>query len=411
MEDNEHSPGTVAVDISAIENQKENIQPLASGRSAAQLTSLFQTKSSDSHSASKFQIETTKGLSNAFNPIALAENLRSGHQRFQKDIDRLEKAELGQLDDLDFDGRERAQELIKDPLEIYVEYARWIIESYPSGGTTAESKLIPILERSTRKFVTDERYQQDLRYLKLWIYYSHQVQREAARTIYSFLLHKKIGTESSLLYDEFSLVLCHFRDYEKARYVLQLGIDRKASPIEKLSTRMEDLQRKLAANLDRPPSSTEHSLNSNPKPKLGLAKKPVKGKMKIFEDGVSDQTSIPGQITRWDDIGTVESNRKQNTVEPTAWKGQKLPMKATTSSGAAAPRPAKMKVFEDSEVSDPVPASSVSFKTTGTLGGNVGLGNPAEQLDESAEQCDYELLKTNPFRHHASWSDKNIRML
>ncbi|KAH9807745.1 Mad3/BUB1 homology region 1-domain-containing protein [Melampsora americana] len=410
MQDNEDAPEMVSVDISAIENQKENIQPLASGRSAAQLTSLFQTKPSDPHLVSGFRTETNKGLSNAFNPIALAENLRSGHQRFQKDIARLEKAELGKWDDLDSDERERAQELMRDPLEIYVEYIRWIIESYPSGGTTAESKLIPILERSTRKFVTNERYQQDLRYLKLWIYYAHQVQREAARTIFSFLLHKKIGTESSLLYDEFSLVLCHFRDYEKAKYVLQLGIDRNASPIEKLSTRLEDVQRKLSASLNHPPSSTEGSSNPISKPKQGLAKKPVKGKMKVFEDGVSDQTSIPGQITRWDDIGTVESNRKQNTVEPTTWKGQKLPMKATTSSGAAAHRPAKMKVFEDTE-SDPLPTLNVSSKVAGTLGGHVGLGNPSGQLDGSVEQCDYELLKSNPFRHHKSWSDKNMRML
>lgn len=224
---------------------------------------------------------------------------------------------------------------------------RWIIESYPSGGTTAESKLIPLLEQSTRKFVSDSRYRCDLRYLKLWIYYSRQVHREAARAIFSFLLHKKIGINSSLLYEECSIVLCHFKDYARAKEVLKLGIERKASPIEKLVNQLEDVQQKLTASSVKLSSSTETS-NPVQKPKASLAKKPVKGKMKIFEDGAETESSVPGQITRWDDIGTTEKNRKQNTVEPTSWKGQKLPMKPAATTGAPVARPAKIKIFEDS---------------------------------------------------------------
>lgn len=151
------------------------------------------------------------------------------------------------------------------------------------------------------------------------------------------------------MYEEFSNILSQFKDYEKAKHVLELGIGRKASPLERLLNRLADVQEKLDNNLSKPTSFTEVASKPASNAKAGLSKKPVKGKMKIFEDGANGQASIPGQITRWDEIGTVDSNRKQNTVEPTAWKGQKLPMKLAPS-GAPSARPPKMKIFEDSEV-------------------------------------------------------------
>ncbi|KAG0141281.1 hypothetical protein CROQUDRAFT_674195 [Cronartium quercuum f. sp. fusiforme G11] len=392
----------LVVDFSTIENQKENIQPLASGRSAAQLSSLFQKGLSNSQTST----ELSQATSSAVNPMALAENLRSGHQAFRKDIDRLERAERGELDELDVDGRERALELLQDPLEIYVQYVRWTIESYPSGGTTAESKLIPLLEQSTRKFVTDSRYQNDLRYLKLWIYYSHQVHREASRAIFSFLFHKKIGLDLSLLYEECSIVLCCFKDYDKAKEVLKRGIERQASPVERLVNRLEDVQQQHATAIANAPPPVEATLNPVPKSKGGPPKKPVKGKMKIFEDGAEGQSSIPGQITRWDDIGTVEKNRKQNTVEPTAWKGQKLAMKPAATAGVPVARPTKMKIFEDSPGS--VSAVDTLPKASGTLSEHTGLS-----IDSGKDHrhCDYEVLKTNPFQYHKSWKDMNMRIL
>ncbi|CAH7686686.1 hypothetical protein PPACK8108_LOCUS21372 [Phakopsora pachyrhizi] len=45
----------------------------------------------------------------------------------------------------------------------------------------------------------------------------------------------------------------------------------------------------------------------------------------VFEDGKDDhQIEIPGLMTKWDDLQTVKRNQRQNLIEPTTWKGQKL---------------------------------------------------------------------------------------
>lgn len=62
------SASAAAVDLSAIEHQKENIQPLSSGRSARALHSLFT------------QDRRT-----------LQEELREGHERFRAEIDAVER--------------------------------------------------------------------------------------------------------------------------------------------------------------------------------------------------------------------------------------------------------------------------------------------------------------------------------
>lgn len=117
-QDHETENQPTTIDISTIENHKENIQPLASGRSAAQLSSLFQKGLSNSHSTGLHASQTQISLS-AFNPITLAEQLRGGHQEFQKDIDLMDKTQRGEIQSSE--ESQRGLDLLKDPLDIYVQ--------------------------------------------------------------------------------------------------------------------------------------------------------------------------------------------------------------------------------------------------------------------------------------------------
>ncbi|CAH7667816.1 Mad3/BUB1 homology region 1-domain-containing protein [Phakopsora pachyrhizi] len=386
------------IDITAIENQKENIQPIKSGRSALKLSSLFSSKISQSCSSSSI-IDSSKNdnirikgdnndddyeakLENLlrvenFNPISLSDRLRKVHLEFQRKIKILEliekdqsiKNKAGPFITKDAKDQSLIDELRKDPLEVYVQYVRWTIDSYPSGATTAESNLIPLLEQSTRKFLKSKRYKQDLRYLKLWIFYSNQVLRPIAKNIFNFLLVNEIGTNYSLFYEEFGKVCLELKDFRRFREVLKLGIERdergeafRLIPSKEKLTKM--LESNPASDVDSTRtgedevcsgqnSTAEHSKQSTcTRINKGTSSnnRLKSNKFKVFEDGKDDhQIEIPGSMTKWDDLGTVKSNQRQNLIEPTTWKGQRLPMKQSQVQKNQS-RP-KMKVFDDNIVS------------------------------------------------------------
>ncbi|KNF01703.1 hypothetical protein PSTG_05130 [Puccinia striiformis f. sp. tritici PST-78] len=351
--------GISVVDIEAIENQKENIQPIRSGRSAAQLVSLFNPSAT---------------------PIDLIEIRKQAHLKFQHRIDLLESA-LESKPIENSDDELLAQELIKDPLDIYLQYIRWTIESYPAGGTSGESKLIPLLEQVTRKFIKDSRYKQDIRYLKCWIFYANQVKTTTAndqklssstttttkiipnntssKLVLNYVIHNRIGTKFNLLYLEYYKLFMPIERLEsneedrfKLEQVLKFGISETKKHDEEEEQTNEELiellnQIQSISKKKKLESSKEEKLTVSKKKMMNNTKSIKKTKIKIFEDiegeegmketetkdrilkdqGESSNESPFSLISTWDNLGTVNSNRKQNTLNPTKWKGQKMPMK------------------------------------------------------------------------------------
>ena len=172
------------VDISTIELHKENIQPLASGRSASQLASL------STHSVS-----------------GLGSKNSSEHKRFQTQIDAI--AAYDAAGGVWEDGKhglssDELEQLSEDPLDLHVRYARFVLANYPAGNS-AQSKLVPILEASTRRFIKDDRYTNDPRYLRLWGLYAKHV--EDPVDVYCFLYSRGIGERVGLLYEEYAAAL------------------------------------------------------------------------------------------------------------------------------------------------------------------------------------------------------------
>ena len=53
--------------------------------------------------------------------------------------------------------------------DMLARYIKWTQATFKAGGHQAE--LTPLLERCTRELQSDERYKNDLRYLRLWIQY------------------------------------------------------------------------------------------------------------------------------------------------------------------------------------------------------------------------------------------------
>ncbi|CAG8480534.1 5192_t:CDS:2 [Paraglomus occultum] len=314
-------------EFSSFEHQKENILPLKEGRSAASLSEVF----SKDHA-----LRTTQ--------------LASAHATFA--------AELDTLDELD------------DPLDVFNRYIKWTIENYPQGHNH-ESNLIPLLERATRTFKDDERYKKDPRYLRLWLLYAKYV--EHPRDIFVFLENNEIGQDLAAFYEEYGALLESVKRFKEADQIYQLGIHRRARPLERLKRRFAAFQARVTVSYN--PAETEDvqsldPLAENPRRTVlgvktsasstrsapqnvfnardlnkssalqsgneagsrqgGMASGISDRKLPIYydPDGQRASTVLDGPIsnTPWRDYGTELSRRQENIQESTKWKGVTLPM-------------------------------------------------------------------------------------
>ncbi|PWW75153.1 hypothetical protein C7212DRAFT_198905 [Tuber magnatum] len=313
-----------------IELHKENIQPLASGRSARALVA---------------------SLSSRPNPVFA----RAEHAAKQAEFEE----ELRGSSDLD------------DPLEVWVRYVNWTQETFPSGHST-DSGLLQLLERATQTFTHEQHYKNDPRYLRLWIQYIQNFS-DAPREAFAYLARHDIGQRLALFYEEYAALLEKMGRKRQAGEIYQTGIENNARPTDRLLRKFEEYMQRLEHD---PPAGDEPSSPALPAVRPALAAKPFGGglssgglggspsaqqqpqgpqprpkqakqKMAIFSDGDAAPTSkAPNTIEKptsgWESIGTLEQRKKENTIEARPWAGEVLKQEGVKTKSAE-----KMMIFRD----------------------------------------------------------------
>lgn len=317
------------IDFNVIEEQKENIEALPSGRSAKALAQRFSPVSVVSPSESH-DINTT--ARNAF------------------------EQEIGNIGDSD------------DPLDVYDRYIRWTQNTYPSNA--GQSQLLPLLERTTKAFLKDENYKNDARYLKIWLQYI-RLFSDAPRETFAYLARHSIGGGLALYYEEFAAWLEQAGRFQQAEEIYKLGIEREARPTERLLRKFGEFESRAQS---RPATTQEPSSPALPAVRAALVTKTdpfslaspasadpqavdrgrattnaaKKQKMQIFsDDGAPAQTAPGGQANGWENLGTTAERRKENTIAAQSWNGEKMGL-----GSKQAPVP-KMTIFKDQVRSNP----------------------------------------------------------
>jgi checkpoint serine/threonine-protein kinase len=176
-------PVIPVVSMVAIEQEKENIQPTSSGRSASHLVAL----STQSRST---LLTTLAAAHTRFLAQLAAVAHYDQHSEWEEGRDGLSSEEVATM--------------AEDPLDPHHQYVRYINANYPAG-PSAQNRLIPLLEASTRAFVKDERYRNDPRYLRLWNLYAKMVEGE--EDVYRYLWARGVGERLALFYEEYAYVL------------------------------------------------------------------------------------------------------------------------------------------------------------------------------------------------------------
>lgn len=123
-----------------------------------------------------------------------------------------------------------------DPLSAYLPY----ISDYKMN----------LLEFVLRKFLTCGQYQNDVRYVKLWIIYANST--EKPDEVYLYLLQREIGKKCGVIYVALAESYEISQRYELAELAYLRGVISKALPFDKLSMSytkfLERKQGKLSEN-------------------------------------------------------------------------------------------------------------------------------------------------------------------
>jgi checkpoint serine/threonine-protein kinase len=291
------------IDFEAFEHSKENIAPTPRGRSAV-------------------------ALAKAFQPVtASPQDIRNAHSAVRSQFEN----DIASSSDLD------------DPLEVWLRYIKWADEIFPQGQST-ESGIACLIERCTDQFKNDKQYKSDPRYLRVWLAYS--TYSDAPLDIFVFLQRNQIGLDLALYYEEYAAVLERINRKRKADEVFQMGLLREARPMERLKKKYAEFKQRLKIS---PPDSNEPS---SPPPPLRtiLSASHVTApssvsrpqhKIQVFSD--TKEPEVHPSSAGWESIGTIAERKKENTVTPKPWAGEKLPMRGTNATAPAE----RLVVFRD----------------------------------------------------------------
>ena len=322
------------INFDIIETHKENIQPLASGRSA-------------------------KALMNTLGTGIGTHTITPGSTRNLNDAIREEyELELRSVQDSD------------DPLDIYDRYVKWTFSAYPSAQATPDARLRPLLERATKTFQAVNHYKNDPRYLKIWLHYIRFFS-DTPKETFAYLSRHDIGEGLALFYEEFAVWLETAGRWNQADEVFKMGIEKEARPTERLVRKYSEFQTRyearpisgdepsspalsairpaLAAKVDPFATSTSSPMDQQAASGTQKGARPAsrnsKQKLSIFSDkdeaSQMNRPATSGPARGWDNIGTAADRKKENVIEPRPWTGESL------RTAKRATNPPKMAVFKD----------------------------------------------------------------
>lgn len=311
-----------------------------------------------------------------------------------------------------------------DPLKPWIECIKWVRESFPSGGD--QSGLLSICEQCVRSFWNDNRYHDDIRYLKTWLEYADQC--TDPEVIYNFLDVNGVGQDHSLFYMRYATCLEQKNKMKRADEIYSLGIARRAQPLEKLKDAHRNFKarainaiKKEEDDILKPREEREswrsfgtimnvasdgaarqalQSVQDARRKLKPLAKRDENKQLSIYCDPTElhsrPSTSLgnpaetrDGSQQAWLTLGTRAERNKENTSIPTKWNTNKIPQRSTVRDAAPT-----LEVFVDEDYNrENSPADHQNKKPTNVHALNLRRG------DLHAIKRETELLKGNPLIH------------
>ncbi|KAF3619818.1 Mitotic spindle checkpoint protein BUBR1 [Capsicum annuum] len=300
----------------------------------------------------------------------------------------------------------------EDPLQPWIQCIKWVQEAFPPGGDS--SGLIVIYEQCVRTFWHDERYKDDLRYLKVWLEYAENCMD--AEVIYSFLEANKIGLTHSSFYIAYALHMESQNKIKTANEIFNRGLSMNAEPEEKLKI---SYRKFLSRSMGRP-KVTEEELAEHQLPMRSFGTLLARGEARNQMTGTSDlsrkkmkqdraqgslisiykdssagmsstpQSEIPKLENTWHCLGARADRNKENQAIPSKWTSNKIPQRHGLRHRAATTTTPCLEIFVDEECAKTQEKDSAAVKVSSL---QLRRGDDRDIKKET------ELLRENPLRY------------
>ncbi|XP_059291931.1 mitotic spindle checkpoint protein BUBR1 isoform X2 [Lycium ferocissimum] len=301
----------------------------------------------------------------------------------------------------------------EDPLQPWLQCIKWVQEAFPPGGDS--SGLVVIYEQCVRTFWHDDRYKDDLRYLKVWLEYAENCMD--AQVIYSFLEANKIGLTHSSFYIAYALHMESQSKIKTANDIFNRGLSVNAEPEEKLKVSYKKF---LSRSMGRPKAAEEElAEHQHPMRSFGtllargearnqttgtseLSRKKMRqdrahgSLFSIYKDanaGMSStlQSEIPKlENTSWHSLGARADRNKENQAIPSKWTSNKIPQRHGLRNRGATTTTPCLEIFVDEECAKTQEKDSAGVKVSSL---QLRRGDDRDIKKET------ELLRENPLRH------------
>lgn len=292
----------------------------------------------------------------------------------------------------------------EDALAAWVSYVKWILGAYPPG----DELLVGVVEGACRRFVGEERYRNDIRFVRLWVRYADL--RKDALDVFSYMKTKGIGELSALFYEAWATTLEFKKQFDKADQVYLLGIEKDAQPATRLIQRQREYYARMAARVRRDEAKARDTASkSKGKRKtplstpLAQASPALSASSRRMNRAPSDENAAPaaGERVR-PALGHLSERQAQTGRRPLA-----EPAIASTSSRlTAVDGPAiasrsgeRFQIFADPlSTVDPTPAQAVRNE-----GGGETLDFPFSSLAKTLE-----VRKENAGSQPSKWAGETL---
>ena len=174
-------------------------------------------------------------------PIKRGRNANALSERLEKGVAPLDEDAAKRAE---FEARVEAESAGADPLDAWRAYIKWQEDTYVTGGGANKVQVLPLLERCAFALKDDARYQNDIKYLRIWIAYAEGVRD--AEPIFEYLFDRQIGVLHALFWAAWALVLEQKRKYAEADKLFVRGALMRAQPAAYLEQLHHNFQARTA---------------------------------------------------------------------------------------------------------------------------------------------------------------------
>ncbi|GFR21453.1 hypothetical protein TNCT_393361 [Trichonephila clavata] len=139
-----------------------------------------------------------------------------------------------------------------DPLSVWCKYIKWVEQNFPKGGK--DGHIEQLIQQCISILKDRSEYYDDERFIEICLKFANIIPKQ--NEFYNYMYSHKIGCKSAMFFIAWSWELEYQNNINKAHKVLKEGINRKAEPLGKLKSYLEEFEMRIASKIM---SNSEHT--------------------------------------------------------------------------------------------------------------------------------------------------------